>query len=221
MCHYTAPVMPLALSLDEQQPPVSFGGEADLRGLVEKVGAGDAAAMATLFDVHAEMVERILARILGRGRDVDLADLIQDVFVRALEGIGRLSDPRLLRPWIAGIAVRTARETIRARARRKWLRFLPGYEVPEVATPPLDDEAREALRSAYAILDSLTSDDRIAFCLRNIEGMELLDVARACGTSVSTVKRRLERAEQRFVALARREPTLQSWLERGARWAES
>ena len=127
--------MSLVLSLDEQQSPVSFGGDdADLRGLVEKVGAGDVAAMATLFDVHAEMVERILARILGRGRDVDLADLLQDVFVRALEGIGRLSDPRLLRPWIAGIAVRTARETIRARARRKWLRFLPGHDVPEVAT---------------------------------------------------------------------------------------
>ena len=213
--------MTLALSLDEQQSSAAFGGDADLRGLVEKVGAGDVAAMATLFDVHAEMVERILSRILGRGRDVDLADLLQDVFVRALEGIGRLSDPRLLRPWIAGIAVRTARETIRARARRKWLRFLPGYDVPEVATPPLDDEAREALRSAYAVLEALTSDDRIAFCLRNIEGMELLDVARACDTSVSTVKRRLERAEQRFVALARREPSLQSWLERGSRWTEN
>jgi RNA polymerase sigma-70 factor (ECF subfamily) len=216
--------MALTLSLGErsqQQSPASFGGEVDLRGLVEKVGAGDVAAMATLFDVHAEMVERIVARILGRGRDVDAADLLQDVFVRALEGIGRLSDPRLLRPWIAGIAVRTARETIRARARRKWLRFLPGYDVPEVATPPLDDEAREALRSAYVILDALTSDDRIAFCLRNIEGMELLDVARACDTSVSTVKRRLERAEQRFVALARREPALRSWLEEGARWTEN
>jgi RNA polymerase sigma-70 factor (ECF subfamily) len=222
MCHYPADrAMALLLSLDEQQAPVSFGGDADLRGLVEKVGAGDVAAMATLFDVHAEMVERILARILGRGRDVDLADLLQDVFVRALEGIGRLSDPRLLRPWIAGIAVRTARETIRARARRKWLRFLPGYDVPEVASPPLDDEAREALRCAYAVLEALGADERIVFCLRNIEGMELLDVARACDTSVSTVKRRLERAEQRFVVLARREPALRSWLERGTRWTEN
>ena len=219
--------MALALTLEpsrssraaHEPSPVSFAEDADLRGLVEKVGAGDVAAMATLFDVHAEMVERILARILGR--DVELADLLQDVFVRALEGIGRLSDPRLLRPWIAGIAVRTARETIRGRARRKWLSFLPGYDVPEVAAAPLDDEAREALRRAYAILEALASDDRIAFCLRNIEGMELLDVARACDTSVSTVKRRLERAEQRFVALARREPTLRSWLEEGARWTEN
>ena len=82
----------------------------------------------------------------------------------------------------------------------------------------MDDEAREALRRAYAILDTLSADDRIAFCLRNIEGMELLDVARACDTSLSTVKRRLERAEHRFLVLARREPALQSWLERGTRW---
>jgi RNA polymerase sigma-70 factor, ECF subfamily len=210
----------VVLSLDqEESSPGRFEGDAELRSLVDKVAAGDAAAMATLFDVHAEMVERILARILGR--DVDLADLLQDVFVRALEGIDRLTDPRLLRSWIAGIAVRTARETIRARARRKWLRFLPGYELPEVPAPPLDDEAREALRSAYAILERLSADDRIAFCLRNIEGMELLDVARACETSVSTVKRRLERAEQRFVALARREPALVPWLERTNRWTEN
>ena len=210
--------MTLALSRTDQEPSV-VPGEGELRALVDKIGAGDAAAMATLFDVHSPMVERILARILGR--DVELADLLQDVFVRALEGIGRLSDPRLLRSWIAGIAVRTARETIRGRARRKWLRFVPGYDVPEVAAPPADDEAREALRVAYGILDELGSDDRIAFCLRNIDGMELLDVARACDTSVSTVKRRLERAEQRFVALARREPTLRSWLGEGARWTEN
>ena len=107
-----------------------IGSRAELRELVDGVRAGDVDAMTALFDVHAEMVERIPARILGRGRQFDLADLVHDVFVGALEGVGRLCDPRLLRPWIAGIAIRTAREAIRARARRKWLRFLPSYEVP-------------------------------------------------------------------------------------------
>lgn len=206
--------MDFALSHGSQ--PHAAEHEEDSRALVARVSAGDVDAMATFFDVHAAMVERILSRILGR--DTELADLLQDVFVRALDGIGRLNDPRLLRPWVAGIAVTTARETIRRRARRKWLRLVPGYALPDVAIPPADSEAREAVRRAYAILDALGSDDRIAFCLRNIEGMELADVARACGTSVSTVKRRLQRAEQRFVALARREPTLGSWLEEGARW---
>jgi RNA polymerase sigma-70 factor (ECF subfamily) len=75
-----------------------------------------------------------------------------------------------------------------------------------------DLEASEALRTTYRLLSSLNIDEQIAFTLRFIEGMELREVAGACGVSLATTKRRLVRAEARFLALARLEPSLAQWV---------
>jgi RNA polymerase sigma-70 factor (ECF subfamily) len=184
--------------------------------LVEALRNGHPSAKAELFDRYARYVERILLRILGHERD--LADLLHEVFARALGALGTLRNPRALKPWLTGIAVLTAREFVRRRARGRWLRFFATEELPEVEIVVADAEVREALRKTYAVLDQLGADDRIAFTLRHFEGMELKAVAAACNVSLNTVKRRLDRAERRFLALAEREPALESWLPEGTRW---
>jgi RNA polymerase sigma-70 factor (ECF subfamily) len=78
----------------------------------------------------------------------------------------------------------------------------------------LDAEGNEALAAVYRVLKSLPTDERIAFALRVIEGMELTAVASACGVSLSTIKRRLTGAQQRFDELSGREPVLKAWVER-------
>ena len=45
------------------------------------------------------------------------------------------------------------------------------------------------------------------------EGMDLVEVAAACRVSLATIKRRLTRAEARFVELARQEPSLTEWTK--------
>lgn len=187
--------------------------------LVEGIRAGQVSARAALFDRHAAHVQRVLARVLGH--DPDLADLVQDVFVRAFAGIDALEDPAVLRGWLTSIAVFTARGCIRRRTVRRWLGLLPAREEPpEVAAVTPTEDVSAALRATYAVLARLPADERIAFALRFVDGMELTDVARAAGTSLATIKRRLARAEQRFLALARREPALREWIEGGARWAQ-
>jgi RNA polymerase sigma-70 factor, ECF subfamily len=180
------------------------------------LGEGHAAAKVELFDRYAHYLERILARILGH--DAELTDLLHEVFVRALAAIDTLEDPGALKGWLRGIAVLTARESIRRRIRGRWLRFLSFEDLPEVEGIPSDDEGREALRATYAVLDRLGADDRIAFALRYIEGLELREVAAACNVSLNTIKRRLARAERRFSAFAAREPALTTRLGAGVQW---
>jgi RNA polymerase sigma-70 factor (ECF subfamily) len=48
------------------------------------------------------------------------------------------------------------------------------------------------------ILDSMNVDDRLAFTLRHLEGLELTEVAATLKMSLSTAKRRLWRAEAEF-----------------------
>ena len=178
--------------------------------------SGRQAAKAALFDRYGRHVHRVLTRVMGP--DPDIPDLLQDVFVSALESIDRLEDPSSLRPWLSRIAVYTARGRIRRRVRWRFVRSDPLDEIVEVEAHLASAEVSEALRATYKALNQLPPDERIAFALRFIDGMELTEVAHASGVSLATIKRRLAKAQRRFVDLARRDPSLQEWLTRGARW---
>jgi RNA polymerase sigma-70 factor (ECF subfamily) len=195
--------------------PVAAVAVRDDAALVAALTSEDPAARAEVFDRYGPHVQRVLARVLGH--DNELADLLHEVFVRALAQIDRLDDPSALKAWLTSIAVFTAREHIRRRVRGRWLRFFASEDLPEVPFVAAGEEIRESLRATYAVLERLGVDDRIAFSLRFIEGLELGEVAAACCVSLNTIKRRLARAEKRFVGLARREPSLREWLEGGTR----
>jgi RNA polymerase sigma-70 factor (ECF subfamily) len=184
--------------------------------LVSSIRAGDERALVELFDRHRAHVRRILLRVLGP--DFELDDLVQDVFVAALEGLARLEDPKMFRRYLTSTAVFTARARIRKRKRwRPFLRFMA--EPPESLRHPAP-EVTEAMRATYRVLDVLPVEERIAFTLRFVEGMELTEVADAVGVSLATVKRRLARAGTTFKTSAQSEPSLRTWLEEGGRWSE-
>jgi RNA polymerase sigma-70 factor, ECF subfamily len=189
---------------------------ADDAALVEGALRGDEAARAAIYDRHAEHVHRVLYRTIGVDRD--LADLHHDVFVRALSSLSQLENPSALRPWLTTIAVFVARTSLTRRQRRRWLWFMPAGELPEVDSGAATGEVLDALRATYLVLDGMPADERIAFALRFIDGMELTEVAHACETSLATIKRRLSRACVRFEREARKHGALESWLEGGTRW---
>ena len=171
-------------------------------------GHGDARRM--LFDGYGGDVERVLYRILGP--DPEITDLLQDVFVVALGSIDKLREPEALRGWLTGIAVNKARKCILRRRRWRFIQFLSPADLPEreALVPPA--EVSEALRRTYAVLERLPADERVAFALRHIDGMELTAVAEACEVSLATIKRRLARAQRTFAALAAEDSLLSEWL---------
>ena len=66
-----------------------------------------------LFRRYAPYVSTIGLRLLGR--DDDLDDLVQDVFIEAYRGIHGLRTPEAIRGWLARITVRRATRRLRAR----------------------------------------------------------------------------------------------------------
>jgi RNA polymerase sigma-70 factor (ECF subfamily) len=188
------------------------------QALVAALRARRPEALAALFDRYSSHVYRVLLRTLGP--DGDLADLVHDVFVVAFEDIDDLKDASKLKGWLASVAVFTARGCIRRRQRWRWLSRLTQAEVGGGPRPTSGPEVDEAVRSTSAILERLPVDERMAFALRFVDGMKLEEVAEACRTSLATVKRRLARAERRFLELARANPALQEWLSRGTRWSD-
>lgn len=182
-----------------------------LRGLHDR----DPGAQRWLVTSFRRLIERTLLRITGDFGALD--DQTQEVFARVFRRMHDVVSEAALPSFIRSVAVLVAREALRKRRRHRWLTFRADAEVPEITCVD-DPEAREGLRSFYALLTKLDADDRIAFVLRAVEGLELKDVAEACGVSVATAKRRIARAEAAFVAHCRSDEVLSVWLERGGRW---
>jgi RNA polymerase sigma-70 factor (ECF subfamily) len=186
--------------------------------LVEGLRRGELWARAALFDRYVPHVEEVLRSILGPELHGEMADVIHDTFVQALASLHRLRDPTVVVPWIQTIATYTAYRTLRRRRARRWLLFWEPDELPEVHDDGIDTDVLEAYRRAYSLLQRMPADERIAFALRHVQGMELAQIAVVCEVSLATVKRRLGRAEQRFAGAALRDPVLRRWAEEGGRW---
>ena len=111
---------------------------------------GKSTAGRDLFDAYGGYVRKVLMRVLGPDRELD--DLVQDVFVMALESLHKLENPRALRGWLAQIAVFRARRCLRGRKQWRILRFFAPEEMPPGRASTPDFEASEALRAAYRLL---------------------------------------------------------------------
>jgi RNA polymerase sigma-70 factor, ECF subfamily len=183
---------------------------ADAR-LAAGLARGEPWAAGALCARHGAHVRRVLFRVLGQD-DGEGGDLAQEVFVRAWRGIGKLRDPAALRPWLTHIAIFTARSEIRRRKRRRWLSLFAS--TPEAEAPYASADVREAASCVYRIFDRMPADERLPLALRLIDGLGLEETAAACGMSLPTVRRRLERAERRFFKLAQDYEGLAAWVEK-------
>jgi RNA polymerase sigma-70 factor, ECF subfamily len=166
---------------------------------------------------YAQMIYGLLRRGLGPDGDVD--DLVQDVFLHLFRRVKTLRDATALRSFVFSIAVHVMRAQLRRRRIRRWVRLSDSGELPEVSQPPLDAEAREALRRVYALLDRLGSVDRTIFVLRQSEELGLQEIANAVDISISTVKRRLTRASSRMARQIQADPLLSTYVSSGGLFA--
>jgi RNA polymerase sigma-70 factor (ECF subfamily) len=66
----------------------------------------------------------------------------------------------------------------------------------------------------------MPADERIAFALRFIDSMELQEIAEIVKVSLSTVKRRLQRAERMFLQKARQDALLSERVAESVRWRQ-
>jgi RNA polymerase sigma-70 factor (ECF subfamily) len=190
----------------------------DDAAIVSGLRRGETWAKAAFFDRCVPCVERIIKAILGHHKHDELSDIIHDVFVQALGSLQNLRDPSALVGWVQAVAATTAYRVIRARRARRWLLFWAPVEMPDVTFEGVSPELAEAYRRTYELLGRLPADERLAFALRFIEGLELNQVAEMCDVSLATIKRRLAKAEKRFASAAQRDNVLREWLEEGGRW---
>ena len=155
--------------------------ETDIARLVRGAQRGDRAAFAELYRRFTRMVHGIVLSRIGR---TDVDDVVQDVFVRALERLGDLREPAAFGGWLAAIARHRATDHGR---------------VSQPMDPISDDVAmtRDADRlEALMILDAIRSlPDAYSetLVLRLVEGMTGAEIADRTGLTPASVRVNLHR----------------------------
>jgi RNA polymerase sigma-70 factor (ECF subfamily) len=186
----------LALAPAQGNDALSMGdGEAyELPMAAKTVGAAQP-SFDECFRRYAPYVARVGLRLLGRDHELD--DLVQDVFVAAMEGLHDLRDPEAVRGWLATITVRQAMRRLRTRRLRAFFRLDELGDGAALA-PGATAEQRALVAVVYRELDKLAADERVAWVLRHVEGESLEAVAELCGVSLSTVKRKVAAAQTKL-----------------------
>jgi RNA polymerase sigma-70 factor (ECF subfamily) len=164
--------------LGETSRKAGSGEDADL---VRAAQGGDRAAFGLLYERYGRMVHGL---VLARVAWEDAEDLVQDVFVAALERLASLRDACAFGGWLAAIARNTATDHHR-RIRRP--DSLDGRE-PAVPAAP----AAEALAALDAIR-SLPLAYRETLTLRLVEGMTGPEIAQRTGLTPASVRVNLHR----------------------------
>jgi RNA polymerase sigma-70 factor (ECF subfamily) len=162
---------------------VSAHGQADDQAdldLIARWKAGDQRAATRLVERHADALARFAASVGGRG---DVAEIVQDTFVRAFGSLDSFRGDSSLRTWLFTIARRLLLDRRRAERRRgEHVEVQDGDATTEY--DPLDtlvaEESHRRMRDAVA---RLTPTQRAVFTLRVGEGLSYKEIADAVDTT--------------------------------------
>jgi len=159
-------------------------------------GAPEPLTLETAYRDYARWVAHLALRVLGRDHEVD--DIVQDVFVAAASGLKRLRDPRAAHAWLGTVTLRLALRRLRARRVLALVGLDPQPDYGALCSRDASPEQRAQISQLYRALDRLPAQERIAWTLRHVEAERLEEVATLCRCSLATAKRRIAAAEDRL-----------------------
>ncbi len=154
---------------------------ADTVPLVLAARAGDRDAFGLLYTAHARLVHGVL---LANVRGDDVQDLVQDVFLAAMQQLHTLRDPAAFGVWLVTIARNRARMHHRAARPNVELSAALSEALPARGRADAPLEAADVLRA----LQSLPERYREPLTLRLVEEMSGEEIARHTGLTHGTVR---------------------------------
>jgi RNA polymerase sigma-70 factor, ECF subfamily len=169
--------------LQTAMPSVLDPVDTDIARLVRGARSGDRAAFAELYQRFARMVHGVvLARIARLGKN-DVDDVVQDVFVTALERLHELREPAAFGGWLATIARHRATD----HGRR--LRVMEALADDLAVRDPDHLEALAILETVRSLPEAY----RETLILRLVEGMSGAEIADRTGLTPASVRVNLHR----------------------------
>jgi len=164
--------------------------------LIERARAGELDAFNDLVECYQDQLFALIVRMVP-DRD-QASDCVQEAFFSAFRNLAGFRGGSV-KSWLNRIAVNAAMDIQRARKRR------PSQPYPELEDeswqPPAGEEANpvttalttERHQAINEALATITSDQRAAIVLFDVEGFDYAEIAEMTGVSLGTVKSRIHR----------------------------
>jgi RNA polymerase sigma-70 factor, ECF subfamily len=164
--------------------------------LCQERGNRDDRPFQELMRRYQRLVWRVCYRFMGNGDDAE--DLTQEVFFKVYRSLASFEGRSTFKTWLYRIAINTAQNELRARARRPQeseteletaAEFIPAAETVEETI--LEQGRRERLAAAFA---SLRPEDIQILRYKDIEQKQYDEIAALLGIGLSAAKMRVQRA---------------------------
>jgi RNA polymerase sigma-70 factor (ECF subfamily) len=178
-------------------------------GLLQRAGAGDAAAFKEIFLRHRSDVARLVYRMLSAPSDLE--DVVQEVFVQVFRSLKDFRGQSKFSTWLHRVTVNVVLMHRRsARSRPILTEEAPSDVVPDEHQPLPDEDAErlERMRAFQRLLARLAEKKRVVFVLHELEGLPPSEIADVVGAPVLTVRTRLFYARRELEAMLGDEPSL-------------
>jgi RNA polymerase sigma-70 factor, ECF subfamily len=164
---------------------------------------------------QSRALDRFLASIEQRafriarmalGHDDDALDIVQDAMLQLARSYGARPSEEWRPLFYRILQNRIRDQQRRQRVRAKVMSWLPGFKAEEEGEDPIENVADQAplpverlvqdnaMIKLEGALRALPTRQREAFALRNFEGMDVADTAKAMGCSEGSVKTHYSRA---------------------------
>jgi RNA polymerase sigma-70 factor (ECF subfamily) len=171
--------------------------------ILTRCKAGDALAWEVLVRQYQARIYGIAYYYVRNAEDA--RDLAQEVFVRIYQNLEACIDAKMFTPWIIRIARNACVDHLRRRRARPQGRDVALDEVRNLphpgSTPEQQWTANSRKRLIYRALNELTDLNREIILLKEIQGMQLDEIASLLKVPLGTVKSRSNRAR---IELARK-----------------
>ena len=168
------------------------GGPPPDSEIVARVVEGDVAAFELLMRRHNQRVFRVCRAVLKS--DVEAEDAAQQAWVDAYTHLASFEGRASLATWLCRIALHGS--LARARKLGRELRLVEEEHTMDGPDPEEGAQASEVRRMLEAAIDSLPETLRVAFVLREVDGLSTAETAETLGIAEDAVKTRLLRARR-------------------------
>lgn len=141
------------------------------RGLLKRVGKRDPEAIATMYELYADMVYGTALRILANTADAE--EILQDVFLGLPEAVGKYGWKGSFEGWLRRVTKNRALMFVRSRKSRK-------EEPLEHAPTERCTKRSESIVERIAIEDALgtlSEEQRLVYVLKEMEGYSHPEIA--------------------------------------------
>ena len=170
----------------------------DLTDLIRAAAGGDRRAFEDLVLRKRDRVVRTAFQITGNLEDAK--DVAQGVFLRLWRVLQRFDLTKRFDTWLYRITVNAAIDAVRERGPKGVLTALPedaGDRLRDPSRSPGEAFDLKQLQGAFFRLAArLAPRQRATFVLKEIEGLETDEIARALGVTESTVRNHLLQARR-------------------------